>query len=172
MYGHKPQILKNGGLGLFISMETWFVRLTICNIPEEWHKSHSKVNYNIEHHLGLDVCWETSFDLGARAVNHHGHECINDISDSGIDLLVCANAIEQISTYPGMMPITELQPNLIPMQLKRLMSRRYARRLTFVRTFASWGEIPGGRALRLFVVLDEEGFPSSLVAGTVSKYGS
>lgn len=91
-----------------------------------------------------------------------------------VDLSVVPNDIKRTLTltYPGMMPITELQPNRIPMQLKRLMSKRYARRLTFVRTFASWAEIPGGRALRLFLVLEEEGCPSSLVAGTVSKYGS
>lgn len=74
--------------------------------------------------------------------------------------------------YAGMIPITLLQPNLIPQQLKRLISRRYARLLTFVRTFASCSEIPGGRALRLFLPFLLEGRPSSLVAGTVSKYGS
>lgn len=68
--------------------------------------------------------------------------------------------------------MTLLQPNLIPQQLKRLISRRYALRLTLVRTFPSCSEIPAGRALRLFFVFFDDGLPSRRVAGTVSKYGS
>lgn len=67
--------------------------------------------------------------------------------------------------------MTLLQPNLIPQQLNKLMSKRYARLLTLVRIFASCSDMPGGKALRLFLPL-LEGRPSSLVAGTVSKYGS
>jgi hypothetical protein len=69
--------------------------------------------------------------------------------------------------------MTLLQPNLIPQQLNKLMSSLYARRLTFVRIMPSCSEIPGGNALRLFVVLVFEGPPPySRVAGTCSKYGS
>lgn len=71
-----------------------------------------------------------------------------------------------------MKPITLLQPNLTPKQLNKLMSRRYARLLTLVKTLPSCSEIPGGNALRLFFVFVAEGEPSSLVAGTDSKYGS
>jgi hypothetical protein len=72
-------------------------------------------------------------------------------------------------TYPGMMPMTLLQPNRMPQQLKRLISRRYARRLTLVSTLPSCSEMPGGKALRRFLVLVVDGRPSSLVAGTSSK---
>jgi hypothetical protein len=57
------------------------------------------------------------------------------------------------------------------MQLKSDMSRRYARRLTLVKTLASCSEMPGGSAFLRFLTLPL-GFPSSLVAGTLSKYGS
>src|SRR5436305_9698203 len=67
------------------------------------------------------------------------------------------------------MPTTAPHPNLVPQQLKRQRSNRYARRLTFVRTLASWSVSPGGKAfLFFFVVL----ITPSRVAGTVSKYGS
>jgi hypothetical protein len=78
----------------------------------------------------------------------------------------------KVSTYPGMIPMTEDQPNLIPQQLNRLMSRRYARRLTLVRILASCSEMPAGKALRLFFPFLLDGRPSKRVAGTVSKYGS
>jgi len=68
--------------------------------------------------------------------------------------------------------MTELQPNLIPQQLNRLMSSRYARRLTLVKTLASCSEMPAGIALRLFFPFLLDGRPSKRVAGTVSKYGS
>jgi hypothetical protein len=77
-----------------------------------------------------------------------------------------------VYTYPGMIPMTEDQPNLIPQQLNKLMSRRYARRLTLVKTFASCSEMPAGRALRRFFPFLLDGRPSKRVAGTVSKYGS
>lgn len=80
--------------------------------------------------------------------------------------------LERQNTNPGMMPITLLQPNLIPAKEKRLISKRYARRLTFVRTLPSCSEIPGGKALGRFFVFFDEGLPSRRVAGTVSKQGS
>jgi hypothetical protein len=78
----------------------------------------------------------------------------------------------KVATYPGMIPMTEDQPNLIPQQLNRLISRRYARRLTLVRILASCSEMPAGNALRLFFPFLLDGRPSKRVAGTVSKYGS
>src|SRR5258708_29460776 len=73
--------------------------------------------------------------------------------------------------YPGMIPMTEPHPNRMPQQLHKLISRKYARLLTFVRTFPSCSDMPGGSALRLFFPFFE-GRPFSRVAGTRSKYGS
>lgn len=84
--------------------------------------------------------------------------------------IIAMNA-SMTSPIPGIIPITEDQPNRNPQQLKRDMSSRYARLLTLVRTLPSCSEIPCGSALRLFFPL-LEGLPSSRVAGTVSKYGS
>jgi len=71
-------------------------------------------------------------------------------------------------THPGMIPIRLPHPNLIPQQLNRHISRRYALLLTFVRTFPSCSDIPAGSAFLLFFVF-LEGLPSNLVAGTLSK---
>lgn len=62
-------------------------------------------------------------------------------------------------------------PNWMPQQLKRERSRRYARRLTLVKTLASCSEMPGGNAFLRFLSFPD-GFPLSRVAGTCSKYGS
>lgn len=63
------------------------------------------------------------------------------------------------------------QPNFRPRKLPKLMSNLYALLLTLVKILASWSERPGGSALRTFLNLPV-GVPSSLVAGTCSKYGS
>src|ERR1700733_791803 len=68
-----------------------------------------------------------------------------------------------------MMPTTAPQPNLVPQQLKRQRSNRYARRLTFVRILASSSVSPGGKAFLFFLVVL---ITPSRVAGTFSKYGS
>lgn len=60
----------------------------------------------------------------------------------------------------------------MPQQLQSALSSRYARRLTLVKTFASCSEIPGGSAFFRFLNFFLLGRPSSLVAGTCSKYGS
>lgn len=67
--------------------------------------------------------------------------------------------------------MTLLQPNRMPQKLNRLLSNLYARRLTLVRTLASFCERPSGGGLRRFFVLPF-GLPWISVAGTLSKYGS
>lgn len=75
---------------------------------------------------------------------------------------------KEMWTYAGTMPITAPQPNRVPQQLNRARSSRYARRLTLVRILASASVSPGGSAFLFFFVV----LTPSLVAGTVSKYGS
>jgi hypothetical protein len=88
------------------------------------------------------------------------------------ELATCSLRSSEGATYTGMRAMTVPQPKCTPKKVKRHMSSRYARPLTLVKTLASWAERPGGRAFFRFFVLDLLGFPSSLVAGTVSKYGS
>lgn len=143
----------------------------IYNISKEWNQSNAEVHHYVEIHLGLHIGWKTTLNLLAGSKDHKCHEGVKNIADTVISCQQCPFRFCK-STYPGTIPITLLQPNRTPNILNKLMSRRYARRLTFVRTFPSCSVIPGGNALRTFFVFFFDGLPSSLVAGTVSKYGS
>lgn len=54
----------------------------VCNISEERDKSNAEVDNDIEHHLRLDGCWQTIFNLRARPVHHESHENINNIPNT------------------------------------------------------------------------------------------
>jgi hypothetical protein len=55
----------------------------VGNVSKERNKSNAKVQYNIEQHFRPDRIWEAALDLLARPQNHHSHECVDNITDTG-----------------------------------------------------------------------------------------
>lgn len=140
----------------------------VGHVAKEGDEADDEVDDDVEHHLDFDTSGEAAVDFAACFVDHEGHEEIEEIADAAIISGLYRNDCCVGETYAGMIPIALPQPNLIPRNEKRAMSRRYARRLALVRTWPSWTEMPGGSAFLRLVILPV-GLPLSLVAGTCSK---
>lgn len=138
-------------------------------VSEEGDQPNAEIHNDIYIHLHPHVGWKSPRYLIGSSHDHDSHHCVHDISKATLKLVTVDK--RDSNAYPGMIPMRELHPNRIPQQLHKLISRKYARLLTFVRIFPSCSDIPGGSALRLFLPF-LEGRPFSLVAGTLSKYGS
>lgn len=159
---------------LFLENDDIFgVALVGCigNVTHERDQANEEINKDVEFHFHLDTARQASLDRDDRPVDHQREEKIENIADTGNELVW--RAPMQITVYktnPGIKPITEPQPNRMPMNEPKDRSTLYALLLALVRTFSSSAVSPGGRARFLF--FDVLYIPPNLVAGTVSKYGS
>jgi hypothetical protein len=55
----------------------------IRNVTKERNQSNSKIEHDVEHHFRPDLIREATFDLLAGPQNHHRHECVDNITDTG-----------------------------------------------------------------------------------------
>jgi hypothetical protein len=97
----------------------------ICNVPKEWAKSNAEIEDDVKPHFRYDLSWEAAFNLLACSEHHDSHECIECVAETE-KLLACIDSYREVSsnTYTGMIPMTLLQPNLIPQQLNKPISSR------------------------------------------------
>jgi hypothetical protein len=56
---------------------------SIRNVSKERNKSNAEVQHDVKQHLCFYLIWETALDLLTSSQNHHRHECINNIPNTG-----------------------------------------------------------------------------------------
>jgi hypothetical protein len=84
----------------------------IGNIPKEGNKPNAEIEDDVKIHFRHNLKWKAAFNLLACLEHHDGHECIKYVANAGE--IVNFVLVISLNTYPGINPMTLLQPNLIP----------------------------------------------------------